>query len=60
MKKDHFHTSTGWVDKFKKQFGISLLSTTGEKLSCVFEAFELCKEKFMKVLKKLDLSPANL
>lgn len=59
-KKDDFRASTGWLDKFKKRFGIRLLTTTGEKLSCDFEAVEPYKEKFKKTLEELNLCPDQI
>jgi hypothetical protein len=34
MKKDDFRASDGWLDKFKKRYGIRFLTRMGEKLSC--------------------------
>lgn len=30
----------GWLDKFKRHFGVRLMSTTGENLSCDVGAIE--------------------
>jgi|AKYZ01.1.fsa_nt_gi Tc5 transposase DNA-binding domain./DDE superfamily endonuclease./CENP-B N-terminal DNA-binding domain. len=57
MKKDDFRASSGWLDKFKKRFAIRLLTTTGEKLSCDFDAVDPYKQKFKKTLEELDLCP---
>lgn len=57
MNKDDFQASEGWLDKFKRRFGIRLLSTTGEKLSCDVDAVEPYKEKFQKVIEEMALTP---
>jgi hypothetical protein len=38
MKKDDFRANDGWLDKFKKSFGICFLTIMGEKLSCDISA----------------------
>ena len=55
-KKEDFCARKGWLEKFKKRFGIRLLSTTGEKLSCNVDAFEPYKEKFKSIIADLDLT----
>lgn len=57
MNTDDFQASEGWLDKFKRRFGIRLLSTTGEKLSCDIDAVEPYKEKFKKVIEEMALTP---
>lgn len=57
MNNDDFQASEGWLDKFKRRFGIRLLSTTGEKLSCDVDAVEPFKEEFNKVIEEMSLTP---
>ncbi|KAJ8929154.1 hypothetical protein NQ314_018178 [Rhamnusium bicolor] len=43
--KDDFKASSGWLQKFKKRFGIRQLTVSGELLSSDFSAVEPFKEK---------------
>lgn len=40
LRKDDFRASLGWLDKFKRDFGIRLLTVTSEKLSWDVEYVE--------------------
>lgn len=57
MNNDDFHASEGWLDKFKRRFGIRILSMTGEKLSCDTDAVEPFKEEFKKAIDEMGLTP---
>lgn len=60
MNKDDFQASVGWLDKFKKRFGIRILSLTGEKLSCDVEAVAPFVEKFKQTVEEMDLGPDQI
>ncbi|KAJ8928597.1 hypothetical protein NQ314_018803 [Rhamnusium bicolor] len=47
-QKDDFKASSGWLQKFKKRFGIRQLTVSGELLSSDFSAVEPFKEKLKK------------
>lgn len=57
MKKDDFRASVGWLDKFKRRFGIRLLSLTGERLSCQEDSVEPFIAKFKKTIEEMNLTP---
>lgn len=60
MGNDDFKASEGWLEKFKKRFGIRLLSMTGEKLSCDVAAVDPYKEKFKEIINELELTPDQI
>lgn len=60
MKKDNFHASVGWLDKFKRSFGIRLLTLTGERLSCDTEAVEPYVEQFKKMVEEMEIGPDQI
>ncbi|XP_054277972.1 jerky protein homolog-like [Macrosteles quadrilineatus] len=60
MKKDDFRASVGWLDKFKRRFGIRLLTMTGERLSCDVAAAEPFIEKFKEIVDEMDLGPDQI
>ncbi|KAJ8970940.1 hypothetical protein NQ314_000955 [Rhamnusium bicolor] len=47
-QKDDFKASSGWLQKFKKRFGIRQLTVSGELLSSDFSAVEPFREKLKK------------
>lgn len=57
MENDDFHASEGWLDKFKRRFGIRLLSMTGEKLSCDIDSVEPFMQEFKQVIDEMGLTP---
>lgn len=60
MNKDDFRASVGWLDKFKKRFGIRILSLTGERLSCDVEAVEPFVQKFKTIVEEMALGPDQI
>lgn len=57
MKKDDFRASVGWFDKFKRRFGIRLLTQTGEKLSSDEASVQPFIDKFKQTIEEMDLCP---
>lgn len=54
FKKDDtevFNASKGWLDKFKRRYGIRFLSMTGESNSCNEDAYNTFKKTFENLLK---------
>lgn len=51
-----FTASVGWLDRWKKRYGIRQLNVCGEKLSANFEAVQLFRDKLHKVLDKDNLT----
>lgn len=60
MKNDDFRASDGWLDKFKRRFGIRLLTFTGEKLSCDVDSVEPFIALFKKTVDDLGLGPDQI
>lgn len=61
LRKRHkfLQASEGWAYKFKKSFGIRLLSTTGEKFSSIENAVEPHTEKIQESYKKNGVKPTE-
>jgi hypothetical protein len=59
IKRDDFRASDGWLDKFKKIFGIRFLTITGEKLSCDLSAVDPFVRKFQE-FQELGLGPEQV
>lgn len=60
MNKDDFHASIGWLDKFKKRYGIRFLCITGEKLSSDFSAVAPFTEELNDKIKSMKLVPEQI
>lgn len=60
LEKEDFRASDGWLDKFKRRFGIRLLTLTGERLSCDLESVEPFIEKFKSKVEELGLGPDQI
>jgi hypothetical protein len=52
----HFNNSQGWLQNFKKRFGIRSLKISGEKLSSNIEAVEPFKNVLQQKIEKMGLS----
>lgn len=59
-QKDDFRASDGWLDKFKKRFGIRLLTISGEKLSSNESAVQPFIEHFKNKVEELGLLPDQI
>lgn len=59
-KKDDFRASDGWLDNFKKRFGIRFLTITGEKLSSDVSAVDPFQKKFELKVQELGLLPEQV
>lgn len=55
-----FTASVGWLDRWKKRYGIRQLNITGEKLSADSEAVVKFKEDFHKFIKENNISRDQL
>lgn len=55
-----FHASNGWLQKFKRRYGIKFLKIAGEKLSSQPELIAPFKEKLLQKLTKLELSSEQI
>ncbi|CAG4987678.1 unnamed protein product [Parnassius apollo] len=58
--KDDFRASDGWLDKFKKRFGIRLLTVSGEKLSSDESAVQPFIQHFKNKVEELGLLPDQI
>ncbi|XP_015187494.1 PREDICTED: jerky protein homolog-like [Polistes dominula] len=58
--KDDFRASDGWLDKFKKRFGIRLLTISSEKLSNDESAVQLFIQHFKDKVEELGLLPDQI
>jgi hypothetical protein len=52
MKKYYFRASDGWLDKFKKRFGMHFLIIMGEKLTCDVSAVDPFVSKFQEKIEE--------
>jgi Tc5 transposase DNA-binding domain len=55
--KDDFQASAGWLQKFKKRFGIRQLTVCGESLSSDLDAVVPFIEKLRKIIQERNLTP---
>lgn len=55
-----FNASDGWLDNFKKRFGIRLLTISGEKLSSQHELVAPFKTKLHQKITELGLLPQQI
>lgn len=46
---DNFASSVGWLDKWKKRYGVCQLDLCGENLTCDSDAIAEFIEKFLKI-----------
>ncbi|GFR09827.1 jerky protein homolog-like [Trichonephila clavata] len=63
FKKDSdpiFVASTGWLDRWKKRYGVRQLSTSGKKLSKDTEGMSQFKENFLKFIQAEGLNGEQL
>uniref|UniRef100_A0A2A4K1H2 HTH CENPB-type domain-containing protein n=1 Tax=Heliothis virescens TaxID=7102 RepID=A0A2A4K1H2_HELVI len=58
--KDDFRASDGWLDKFKKRFGIRLLTISGEKVSSDESAVQPFIQHFKNKVEELGLLPDQI
>lgn len=52
--------STGWLDKFKKRYGIRQIRIYGERVNADHEAAELFVDEVMEIIQKENLSPEQI
>ena len=55
-----FNASDGWLQRFRKRFGIRLLKITGEKLSSQPTLVDPFKKKLQEIIKDLNLHKIQL
>ncbi|GBP05075.1 Jerky protein homolog-like [Eumeta japonica] len=62
MKENNhaFNASDGWLQKFKKRYGIRLLKICGEKLSARHHLVEPYKQKLKRRIEELGLNNDQL
>jgi hypothetical protein len=58
--QDDFRASDGWLDKFKRRFGIRLITITGENLSCDVSAVDPFVRIFQEKVEELGLGPEQV
>lgn len=59
-----FTASNGWYDRFRKRYGLKMLTVTGERASGDTEAFTAFKNRFMQIIlaneyEKCEINNAN-
>lgn len=55
-----FNASNGWLNRFKKRYGIRLLQISGEKLSSQPELVDPFKETLTSIIERLDLTTEQI
>lgn len=58
--EDDFTASVGWLDRWKKRYGVRQLEMCGEKLSADSEAAVQFCDKFQRLIKSENLTPDQL